>query len=193
MFLFSCLSQRIPFTPDFLISLINARFYWHISSASCHRHQKLWNVRSLCEPPLSISTHLQRELWNNSPRLLTCFLNTVPLHTGCICFLLRREAGLITLPFPPREMYVPHTDDTNLLINKLPKRYKFVLHNQQGSCSFFFIPVKREMGRGAGCEWWRGLFFFFLAKRVGKHLQGRPRKRYCNWSPKVMYKWPAFE
>lgn len=104
MFLFSCLTQRTPFAPDFLISLINARFYWHISSASCHTHQKLWNVRSLFEPPLS--PHICRgSTILILPGSWLCFLNAVPLHTRCICFPLRREACMITLPFPLREMY----------------------------------------------------------------------------------------
>lgn len=190
MFLFSWLTQSIPFTPDFLISLINARFYWHISSASCHRHQKLWNVRSL--QANIISTRLQEEHRYNSPGLLTSFFKHSPITHTVHLFSLQKTSILDDSVFSPQRNVLP-THDRNLLINKLPKRCRFVLHNQQESDpQHFFTTVikkKKDVGGSPTKLWWRGLPW---GKRVEKHLEGPFGKLHKNWSPSTAPNTPVW-
>ena len=132
--LFLSCSEPSP-TRDFLISLTNARFYWHISSASWHRHPKLWNVGCLFQPLLS--PHIRSTI--GSPGFV--FQNRpITLRAQSVCLWLSVEASwlfcLLLREVHPAQMTQP-------LISRLPKRYRFLCH-QQASCrqlAFFFFSL----------------------------------------------------
>lgn len=189
LFSFSCLTQSPLFTPDFPISLINARFYWHTSFAFHHRHQKLWNV-GISFPATIISTHFQRDHYYHSPGLLTLFLKHSPITHTVHLFSSQKRSILDYSAFSPQRN-VLHTDDTNLLINKLPKRYRFALHNEQEGCAHFFFFITKKKKKKERCvsgiqkKKLRGLP---LKKRLEKHVQDLPRNLHRNWFPTFMHK-----
>lgn len=108
--------------------------------------KKLWNVE-ISFPATIISTHFQRDHYYHSPGLLTLFLKHSPITHTVHLFSSQKRSILDYSAFSPQRN-VLHTDDTNLLINKLPKRYRFVLHNEQESCAhFFFLYYKKKKRR----------------------------------------------
>lgn len=145
---------------------------------------------------LFLSHHLSPHICRENtiiilPGSWLCFLDTAPGHTRCICFPLRREAFSITLFSPQRN--VPPTDDTDLLVNNLPKRYKICSPSSARKLYsiFFFTRIKKKK---SGWESYKIVMEKApLGKKSKRTFASSLQEVARNWSPKVMHKIPQFD
>lgn len=94
------------------------------------------------------------------------FLNTVPLHTQCICFPFRRQAFLMILSFPLREMYYPHMTGIFWSTNFQRDADLFSTISKKVTPNIFLLQLKKKKRR-----WWES--YKTMMKRASLRKKSR--------------------
>lgn len=140
----------MPFTPDVLIWLIKARFYGHVSSVSCHRHRKLWNVEFSFWATI-IFTHLQGGHQYKSPRPLTLFFEHNPItHAGRLVFSQKRSKHSWLLCLFPSEKRPTHRWHKSFDQQASKEIQIYSPQSARKLPSIFFLQLKIKGGGGGG-------------------------------------------